>query len=315
MKAAAAFNLACLLLGTSGHIAVSGFSSSSFTKPYITSTTGTCNSSARGSPLFDKKEGTIQKESPNIDQAAENVLSVAQDCFDNSATGVFLSIEDTKRCEKAVAELEAVSSALSADVVPSDLVGDWHVVCITSMVTAYPASFFSSFNMNPHNIMQKAVKVVQRISKVENNEKDDVAFDQVENLIEIAPRVIEEEIQAQLEKLPFGNFLPPALLNPLGVTSKKISLVHKASMSRSGDKSFLRTKVSPKCITLNLAGQNTQFLKPDGADVLGFNIPYPLGDLLQSGTFDTTFVNGEIHVARCSIGGITALMVLAKEKQ
>jgi hypothetical protein len=177
MKAAAAFNLACLLFGTSGHIEVSGFSSSSFTRPHITTTTGTCNSSARGSPLFAKKEGTIPKESPNIDQVAENVLSVAQDCFDNSATGVFLSIEATKRCEKAVAELEAVSSASSAHVVPSDLVGDWRLVCTTSMVTAYPASFFSSFNMNPHNIMQKAVKVVQHIRKVDNNEKDDVAFD------------------------------------------------------------------------------------------------------------------------------------------
>jgi hypothetical protein len=31
--------------------------------------------------------------------------------------------------------------------------------------------------MNPHNIMQKAVKVVQHIRKVDNNEKDDVAFD------------------------------------------------------------------------------------------------------------------------------------------
>jgi hypothetical protein len=75
--------------------------------------------------------------------------------------------------------------------------------------------------MNPHNMMQKAVKVVQRIRKVENNEKDDVAFNQVENVIEIAPRVIEEEIQAQLEKLPFGNFLPPALLNPLGGRAKR----------------------------------------------------------------------------------------------
>jgi hypothetical protein len=86
-------------------------------------------------------------------------------------------------------------------------------------------------------------------------------------------------------------------------------------MSRSGDKTVLRTKISPKRINLNIAGQNTQFLEPDGADVLGFNIPYPLRDLLQSGTFDTTFVNGKMHVARCSIGGITALMVSVKEKQ
>jgi hypothetical protein len=142
MKAAAAFHLVCLLLGTSGHIAVSGFSSSSFTRPYITSTTGTCTSSARGSPLFAKKEGTIPKESPNIDQAAENVLSVAQDCFDNSATGVFLSIEATKHFEKALEGLEAASSASSARVVPSDLVGDWRLVCTTSMITTYPASFF-----------------------------------------------------------------------------------------------------------------------------------------------------------------------------
>jgi hypothetical protein len=59
MKAASAFNMPCLglTLGTSGHIAVvSGFCSSSFKKPHITSTittgtgTGTCASS-----LFTRK--------------------------------------------------------------------------------------------------------------------------------------------------------------------------------------------------------------------------------------------------------------------
>jgi hypothetical protein len=355
MKAAAAFNLSWLCLGltlgTSGHIAVvSGFSSSSFTRPHSTGdATGTCASSAsraaRGTqhviqqPLFastKKDEGigkgtgtTIPKESPIIERAAANVLSVAQDCFDNSATGVFLSMDSqaTKRLKKAVEELEAVSSSSSSHVLPSDLVGDWRLVCTTSKTN--PTKLFGASSRcrsrggktNPNNILQKAVKVVQRIRKMDSNNQNEkdidvaVAFNRVDNVIEIAPPAIVEEIQASiLEKLPFKKFLPTALLNPLEVTRQKVSLVHKARIIEStsnADNSYLRTTISLQSIILNLAGQNTQYLEPEGADVLGVNFPF--GDLLQSGSFDTTFVNDKMRVSRGTIGILDELRVFVKE--
>jgi hypothetical protein len=117
-------------------------------------------------------------------------------------------------------------------------------------------------------------------------------FDRVDNIIEITPT----------------GFIAP-FLNPFEVTKTKISLIHKVE---SNSYPVLRTKIALQSIVLTVAGKS-QFLDTKGADVLGINIP--LGEFLNSGSFDTTYVDETIRISRGTLPFLDQLRVFERVKE
>lgn len=51
-------------------------------------------------------------------------------------------------------------------------------------------------------------------------------------------------------------------------------------------------------------------MDPSGADILGINIPF--GEFLNSGTFDTTYMDDELRVSRSKVGPVEQLRVFVR---
>mmetsp|Transcript_7645 Transcript_7645/g.11102 ORF Transcript_7645/g.11102 Transcript_7645/m.11102 type:complete len:187 (+) Transcript_7645:466-1026(+) len=141
--------------------------------------------------------------------------------------------------------------------------------------------------------LRKNVKVIQKIwdtNDAKNTTNDDVFFDRVDNIIEINT----------------SDDMIALFLNPLQVTKSKLTLAHKVE---SNSYPVLRTKIALQSIILTVAGKS-QLLNVNGSDVLGINVP--LGDLLNYGSFDTTYVDDNIRVSRGTIPYLDQLRVFMK---
>ena len=69
------------------------------------------------------------------------------------------------------------------------------------------------------------------------------------------------------------------------------------------------TKQNPKTIKVNVAGKSKN-LEPTGADVLGINLPF--GELLNAGSFETTFLDDSMRVSRSKTGPVDQLRLFVK---
>jgi PAP_fibrillin len=79
----------------------------------------------------------------------------------------------------------------------------------------------------------------------------------------------------------------------LSVSTSKLVLIHKANVESTQNP--LKIGLSLKSVVLNVAGTST-FLDPNGKDITGINIP--LGDFLNAGSFETTYMDGELRISR-----------------
>jgi len=200
--------------------------------------------------------GSIPEESPAIKRARENVLQIATECFDNSPSGVFIPDSlDKDRLRKAVAELEALCGV--KQYLAKDLVGDWKLVCTTNTaglgLNVYNALSSERkgmlnlpFQRSTKSLIQKYLRVMQRIRSFDANITSTVAFDRVDNVIEIVPPPVIETIIEEATSLLSGTSLIkdylPIILNPLNVTKSKLTLAHKATIE--SEYPLLRTKIS-----------------------------------------------------------------------
>lgn len=223
-----------------------------------------------------------------------------------SENGIFIAgTQDKRELESAVAELEKISEPPSPTAYMEDFLGDWTLLCTTSPDTKGmdPPAFFNkegplkAIRDYITDSVNKYLTVQQRI----RSENNDGEIDRVDHVLEYKPPA---KLQEVLDNLP--EQLTSLNINPLHVSKSKLILVHKAEVVSERP---LKVKLGLKGIILNVAGTST-FLDPDGNDVAGINIPF--GEFLQSGTFETTYMDHELRVSRGKMGMVDQLRVFVR---
>eukprot|EP00545_Synedropsis_sp_CCMP1620_P012083 CAMPEP_0119005506 /NCGR_PEP_ID=MMETSP1176-20130426/1762_1 /TAXON_ID=265551 /ORGANISM="Synedropsis recta cf, Strain CCMP1620" /LENGTH=346 /DNA_ID=CAMNT_0006957325 /DNA_START=202 /DNA_END=1242 /DNA_ORIENTATION=- len=225
--------------------------------------------------------------------AAKNALLITAERI-KADQGVLVYDQTSKSdLEQAVAELEAVGSTPTQTDFDTLFQGDWTLLCTTATNNnGIDTSQFSFLTEGPlqqiRQSLNRSLKVVQSIKSTTGG----TTVDRVDHVIEYMPPTTLSDV---LSNLP--DALQSLNLNPLELTKSKVSLVHKADVT-----SELSTKLTLESIVLNVAGKS-QFLDPLGADVLGINIPL-VGDFLNAGSFETTYMDESIRISRSKLGGV-----------
>jgi hypothetical protein len=239
--------------------------------------------------------------------AKEKLIATAKRL--KSENGVFIVGKQGKReLESAVTELEKISEPPSPTAYLEDFLGDWTLLCTTATDTEgvdtsrLPAFLnkegpLKAIRDSITESVNKYLTVQQRI----RSENDDGEIDRVDHVLEYKPPA---KLQEVLDNLP--EQLTSLNINPLHVSKSKLILVHKAEVV---SESPLKVKLGLKGIILNVAGTST-FLEPNGNDVAGINIPF--GEFLQTGTFETTYMDHELRISRGKLGIVEQLRVFVR---
>jgi hypothetical protein len=249
--------------------------------------------------------------SPMMDQTAtehavETVLGTAKQL--KSEYGVFIIDKGAKKeLERVVSTLESTSEPPSPDTYREHFLGDWTLLCTTAVgnegVDTKSLPFLNT-NGPIKSIRDSIKKTVNKYLTVQQkirSEGYDGEIDRVDHVLEYQPP---EELQEVLDNLP--EQLTSLNINPLHVSKSKLVLVHKASVESVTP---LKTKLNLKSIVLNVAGTST-FLEPDGKDVAGIN--FPLGEFLQTGTFETTYMDRSLRISRGKLGLVDQLRIFER---
>lgn len=214
-------------------------------------------------------------------------------------------IIDSKAQEKlksVVGELEKNSEP------PTDtegMIGDWTLLCSTTSTeqfmgvdTSNLPFFNADFVKDIRTTLNKSLVVQQKIKTSDDSEE----ISRIDHVIQYMPP---NELSA------FSSALPDALrslnINPLEVTNQQVILVHKADVESTIP--FIKTKLALESIVVNVAGKS-QYLEPDGADLLGVNVPF--GEFLNAGSFDTTYLDDTLRISRSKVGMVDQLRVFSR---
>jgi len=256
---------------------------------------------------------TTNRKTEVID-ARDRLLNEAKNLVEKSITGVFLSIPSQRRTlEKYVSQLEVLARTSFTEEDRLACIGDWELVC-TSRGPIISSSEEDKDKKNvpmlPFGIpeppavadsIRKSISILQRIV----SEKDSNTINRVDNVIEYTPLTLQQLIP---EQSPL-QFIRELNINPLEVSRTKLTLVHNAEVESLVP--VFRTKISLKTVTLTVAG-TSQFLNTQGAEILGLNVP-SLGEFLNSGGFDTTYVDERVRISRGTIGFLNEVRVFVRK--
>jgi hypothetical protein len=197
------------------------------------------------------------------------------------------------KLEKSVSELESLTGPPSEEF-RRLMIGDWELLCTMNKARVAASSDRGNFFLpewlksNPlQEKIRQSLEVIQRIRCMEDGDR----IDRVDNVIQFTP-------------ISFGSLN----LNPLELSQSIVTLAHKAETLSI--QPVLRTKISLQSIILTVKGES-KFLDPEGVDILGLNVP--LGDFLNAGSFDTTYVDDDIRISRGSSGLFDQLRVFLRK--
>lgn len=208
---------------------------------------------------------------------------------------------------KAQEKLKSVVSELEKNADPpidtNGMIGDWTLLCSTASTekfmgidTSSLPFFNADFVKDIRGTLNKSLMVQQKIKG------DSGAISRIDHVIQYMPP---NELSA------FSSAIPDALkslnINPLEVTNQQVILVHKAEVESKIP--FIKTKLALESVILNVAGKS-QYLQPDGADLLGVNVPF--GEFLNSGSFETTYLDDTLRISRSKVGMVDQLRVFVR---
>ncbi len=285
------------------------------------------------------EEEPKEEEPPIVDSMIPNtptlsarneLLKVATSLTDKSPTGIFLTIpSQMSDFNRAVARLEAIAPSTNDESEALSL-GDWTLVATSrrakfpSTVTAATSTsskdessedtdttpaFLKSLPKPPTftkskftKDLQSSITVTQRIRSMTEAAQSTSTIDRIDHVI-----AFDNNLDDNAEE---PKTLLPPILNPLKINQSKFTLVHNAKVE-----SFVPfvTNLNLSSIIVNVAGEEGSALKldPKGADVLGINIPQ-LSGFMNGGTFETTYVDGNVRVSRGTISLLEETRVFVK---
>jgi len=250
--------------------------------------------------LFSTTETDVDA---SVTVAKDELIELSRDYKDQY--GVILI--DTKAKEsfrKAVEKLESVAEASDDS---SLLVGDWNLVCSsasssTTSKIEIDTQKLPFFNEGPiqdiRSTLNDSINVVQRIKFGEASN----SIDAIDHVIDYSPP---NQLSSFLKNVP--DVIKNLDINPLKVSETKVVLKHKAEVE--GTIPVIQTKLSLQAVVVNVAGESKN-LDPNGEDVLGINIPF--GELLNAGSFDTTYVDETMRISRSKVGPVDQIRVFVK---
>ena len=249
------------------------------------------NRRAHASPrLFSTVMSAPLTDLPDISASKQKLIETAEQL--KSQYGVFLVEKSAKdELQQAVSALENLSEPPS---LTADFLGEWELVCTTVTskegidTSKFPAAFLEPLQQIRDSITKTANKYVKVEQIIKRPTDGSLEIDRVDHVIEYMPP---KELQDLLDNLP--DQLKAVNINPLSVSTSKLVLIHKANIESTQNP--LKIVLSLKSVVLNVAGTST-FLDPNGKDITGINIP--LGDFLNAGSFETTYMDGELRISR-----------------
>jgi len=256
-------------------------------------------------------------------ESRDELVRIASSLVSDSPTGLFLTLpSDRSKFMRAVARLEALAAIPdSVETFESDCIGDWILLAtsrkdplldpLLSSISgagsrgsagsgdSYDSSSSTSTPLSIRKLdpkLRNSLCVIQRIRATRSDDAPNTV-DRIDNVIE------------------FNNAktkLLPEFLNPLQIDKSKLVLIHKARVESSSP--VFRIRLALNSIVLNLAGQSRN-LDPMGKDVLGLNVNLPFLNewMVNSGEFETTYVDQEVRVSRGTIGFLEETRVFVRQ--